>query len=105
MFDEAVKLFSKHYGIWGEHSHNPDNFPVLFSLFSLLKLSIGKRAKSSTRRPREQILPDPSKTYYVKVAVDGKFTGNAFACRWENDHKIICWVTQLVVHRDYRQRD
>ncbi|OJJ80737.1 uncharacterized protein ASPGLDRAFT_1501590 [Aspergillus glaucus CBS 516.65] len=61
MLDEAAKLFSEHYGIWGEHSHNP-------------------------------------------VTADGKFAGNVFACRWEHDHKIICWVTQLLVHKNYRQR-
>ncbi|POS75360.1 hypothetical protein DHEL01_v206246 [Diaporthe helianthi] len=29
---------------------------------------------------------------------------NAFACRWEYSGQQVCWVTQLVVHSDYRER-
>jgi len=36
--------------------------------------------------------------------VDGSLAGNAFACRWVYDNKTVCWVTQLVVHQDYRER-
>ena len=36
--------------------------------------------------------------------MDGNLAGNAFACRWAYDNKIVCWVTQLVVHQDYRER-
>jgi GNAT superfamily N-acetyltransferase len=41
---------------------------------------------------------------YVRVSVGGKLAGNAFACRWTVNGKNICWVTQLVVHREYRKR-
>jgi len=40
----------------------------------------------------------------VRVIIDGHLAGNAFACRWTYDNKTVCWVTQLVVHRDYRER-
>ena len=36
--------------------------------------------------------------------MDGILAGNAFACRWVYDNKTVCWVTQLVVHQDYRER-
>lgn len=36
--------------------------------------------------------------------MDGIIAGNAFACRWAYDNKTVCWVTQLVVHEDYRER-
>lgn len=36
--------------------------------------------------------------------MDGSLAGNAFACRWAYDNKTACWVTQLVVHQDYRER-
>ena len=36
--------------------------------------------------------------------MDGSLAGNAFACRWVYDNKSVCWVTQLVVHQDYRER-
>ena len=38
------------------------------------------------------------------MTVDGKLTGHVFACRWQQDGRRVCWVTQLVVHRDYRER-
>ena len=41
---------------------------------------------------------------YVSFRVGGKLVGNAFACRWTAEGKTICWVTQLVVHLDYRER-
>jgi hypothetical protein len=36
--------------------------------------------------------------------VNGQLAGNAFACRWTVDGRAICWITQLVVHSDYRER-
>jgi len=36
--------------------------------------------------------------------VNGHLAGNAFACRWSVDGRTICWITQLVVHHDYRER-
>lgn len=49
-------------------------------------------------------MPDRSKCSYVRVIADGKFAGNAFACRWSYDGKTVCWVTQLVVDQKYRER-
>ena len=40
----------------------------------------------------------------MKVTVDGCLAGNAFACRWAYNKKTVCWITQLVVHQDYRER-
>lgn len=36
--------------------------------------------------------------------MNGHLAGNAFACRWSVDGRTICWITQLVVHHDYRER-
>ena len=36
--------------------------------------------------------------------MDDSLAGNVFACRWSYDNKTVCWVTQLVVHQDYRER-
>ncbi|KAI2375422.1 hypothetical protein LOY91_002179 [Ophidiomyces ophidiicola] len=56
---------------------------------------------------------------YVRVFVDGVLAGHVFACRWtyrsqdddddDNDSssspgRTVCWITQLVVHREYRRR-
>ncbi len=40
----------------------------------------------------------------MRVTVDGYLAGNAIACRWMYEKKTVCWVTQLVVHQDYRER-
>lgn len=36
--------------------------------------------------------------------MNGRLVGNVFACRWAYDGKTVCWITQLVVHEDYRER-
>ena len=41
---------------------------------------------------------------YIRVTVDDVLAGHAFACYWRCDHRSVCWITQLVVHRDYRER-
>ncbi len=58
---------------------------------------------------------------YVRVTVNGVLAGNLFACRWQypsdddgdrsdkqqqqqQQHHRICWITQLVVDREYRER-
>src|SRR5437762_12452253 len=58
----------------------------------------------SKDRLRTQYLPSGAECSYVRVIVDGHLAGNAFACRWTYEGKVICWVTQLVVDRDYRER-
>ncbi|KAI1840061.1 hypothetical protein JX265_014036 [Neoarthrinium moseri] len=87
ILNEAARLFSENYGIWGKDSARP-----------------GKPVKLSGRRLKEQWLPESGKNFYVKVTVGGQLAGNVFACRWLCDGKNICWITQLVVSKDYRQR-
>lgn len=64
----------------------------------------GKPVKIGSRRLREQYLPEPSDSVHARATVNGNLAGTAFACRWRYDDKNICWVTQLVVSRDYRER-
>jgi hypothetical protein len=58
----------------------------------------------SKDRLRAQCLPPGAECSYVTVTVDGHLAGNAFACRWKCNAQNICWVTQLVVDRNYRER-
>ena len=58
----------------------------------------------SKERLRAQYLPNNITCSYVRVTVEDRLAGNAFACRWRHEDKKVCWVTQLVVHRDYRER-
>lgn len=64
----------------------------------------GNHVKIGRDRLRAQYLPKDAACSYVKVTVDGHLAGNAFACRWKYSNQTVCWITQLVVHRDYRER-
>ncbi|KAK8036668.1 Acyl-CoA N-acyltransferase [Apiospora rasikravindrae] len=87
MLSDAAKLFSNNYGVWGPESPKR-----------------GQHVKLSTSRLRAQYLPEGAATAYTRVSVNGTLAGNAFVCRWKHDGRIICWITQLVVHKEYRER-
>ncbi|KAK2036412.1 hypothetical protein LZ31DRAFT_536413 [Colletotrichum somersetense] len=88
MLKDAAKLFSENYGVWGNRGPGKP----------------GSRVKMGADRLRAQCLPDGSSSTYVTVSINGVLAGNAFACRWEHAGRQVCWVTQLVVHSDYRER-
>ncbi|TLD19497.1 hypothetical protein E2P81_ATG07114 [Venturia nashicola] len=93
MLDEAAKLFSENYGVWGEHAaERTGKFA-----------KAGRPVRLSKERLRNEYLPTEISSY-VRVTVNGHLAGNAFACRWSVDGRTICWITQLVVHQDYRER-
>ncbi|KAK2018661.1 hypothetical protein LZ32DRAFT_634731 [Colletotrichum eremochloae] len=85
---DAAKLFSANYGVWGNKGYGRP----------------GTRVKMSADRLRAQCLPEGSNSTYANVTIDGVLAGNAFACRWEHAGRQVCWVTQLVVHSDYREQ-
>lgn len=60
--------------------------------------------KLSKNRLRAQYLTDHATSSYVRVTVEDRLAGNAFACRWSYKNTNVCWVTQLVVHSDFRER-
>jgi len=93
MLDEAAKLFSENYGVWGEHAAER------MGKFA----KAGRPVRLSKERLRNEYLPSDISSY-VRVTVNGHLAGNAFACRWSVDGRTICWITQLVVHHDYRER-
>lgn len=110
MLEEASNLFSENYGVWSEHAAQ------LMGKFAKAGRSVyaqncasepecllGTPVRLSKERLRNEYLPSGISSY-VRVSVNGHLAGNAFACRWSVDGKTICWVTQLVVHRDYRER-
>jgi hypothetical protein len=55
-------------------------------------------------RLQRQCLPAGAQCSYVSVTVDGVLAGNAFGCRWDYQGRQVCWITQLVVHSEYRER-
>ena len=110
MLQEAAQLFSKNYGTWGKEAarnfgsfakpgRHLETIDITFHLF--IK---GSRVKMNGVRLRAQCLPVGIECSYVRVSVDGQLAGNTFACRWKQGDKVVCWITQLVVHRNYRER-
>ncbi|KAI9701611.1 MAG: hypothetical protein M1820_006382 [Bogoriella megaspora] len=97
MLEEASKLFSENYGIWSVGA------PRMMGGFA----RTGERVLLSKETLRKHYLT-PGTSSYVKVTVNGQLAGHAFACRWTVGmifrRKTICWITQLVVHKDYRRR-
>ncbi|KAM0438519.1 hypothetical protein ACHAPT_001268 [Fusarium lateritium] len=85
MLEDAATLFSENYGIWGSGS----------------KLC-RKRVKLNVKRLRDQCLPEDGDCWYTRALSDGQLVGHAFTSRWDWDGKRVCWVTQLVVHKNYR---
>lgn len=109
MLDEAARLFNENYGIWGVDATNPQSLPKpgklrLPTLVSDTDLKTGSRVKLSKNRLRAQYLPENASCTYVKVTIEDRLAGNAFACRWRSGDEVVCWVAQLVVHHDFRER-
>ncbi|OKL55297.1 hypothetical protein UA08_09425 [Talaromyces atroroseus] len=96
MLTAAARLFSENYGIWGVDTTG--------SASSASSAKPGERVKLGKKRLRDQYLPSGADCSYVRVVVNGELAGNLFSCRWTWKDLSICWITQLVVHRDYRER-
>ena len=94
MLQEASQLFNGNYGVW--HEDAEQHMGPFAKAGRPVRLSVGRlRADYLTA----------SGTYARVTTRDGRLVGNTFACRWTYDgDKNVCWVTQLVVHRDFRQR-
>jgi GNAT superfamily N-acetyltransferase len=85
------------------HSRNQVSQFELFCTH-LLMVGLASRVRLSKDRLRAQCLPQGAACSYARVTIDDRLAGNIFACRWNYDDRIVCWVTQLVVHHDFRER-
>ena len=56
----------------------------------------------SLSRMREQYLPSTATTAYVRAVIDGTLAAHAFVCRWRYKDLTMCWITQLVVDKNFR---
>jgi GNAT superfamily N-acetyltransferase len=111
MLDEAAQLFSQNYGVWSKYAEeamgkfakagrcSDSEIQMLYILIG----DSGSHVRLGKERLRKEYLPEGISSY-ARVSVDGKLAGNAFVCRWTVADKTVCWITQLVVHRDYRER-
>ena len=109
MLEEAARLFNENYGIWAKDPTNSRSTTkpgksqaTILILFSDVR--IGTRVRLSKNPLRAQYLSDNVTCSYVRVTIEDRLAGNAFACRWRYNERIVCWVTQLVVHSDFRER-
>ncbi len=84
--EQMAALYSNHYGIWGPNGKYP-----------------GEHIKLSVTRLRAWI-----KSKYSRVAIaekNGEIIGYAIAVQKPNSQgEIISWVTQFVVHKDFRNK-
>lgn len=86
LIEECSKLYSGHYGEWGSIAGNE---------------KAGKNVRLNAKRLNEWLASDKSSIYWAED--DGKVIGYAIAIQVEYPkHGTISWVTQLVVHKDYR---
>ena len=88
LINECSELYSTQYGIWSKYSHyNP-----------------GKRIKLSPQKIKEWLNDENASIYWAR---DGeKLIGYAIAIQLDIvKYGKISWVTQLVVHENYRHKD
>lgn len=84
--DECSSLYSNQYGIWSQKSPKTP----------------GEKIKLTGNRIREGWINKSAVIYQARHS--GKLIGYAIAIRLKDKNKIISWVTQLVVHEDYRKQ-
>ncbi|KAJ7480002.1 hypothetical protein B0H11DRAFT_2026124 [Mycena galericulata] len=87
---DCASLFSSNYGVWSPLVSAP--------------LQPGARLKMGVARLRDQCLSDPAHSMLALCTVEKVIVGHAFATVWQYNGSDICWITQLVVSRDYRKR-
>ncbi|KAF4549670.1 Hypothetical protein D9617_20g027260 [Elsinoe fawcettii] len=94
LLQAASILFSNNYGVWG---------PLAESKMGPFAKE-GRRVRMSAARVREQCLPQGCRNVLVRSKVDDKLAGHVFASRWIWEGRQMCWITQLCVDRNYREK-
>ena len=83
--EECSNLYSNHYGVWGEKGPHP-----------------GEQVKLSKEKLRDWLECEYVTIYYATI--EEKLVGYAIAfSKREYHYGIVTWVTQLVVHKNYRK--
>ena len=87
LLEECAALYSSHYGRWGSRSP-----------------AAGRRVRLSAKRLREWLDSPDSRITLARSGSD--LVGYAIAVQAKaNQCGIVSWVTQLVVHEEYRRQD
>ncbi|KZV99496.1 hypothetical protein EXIGLDRAFT_831438 [Exidia glandulosa HHB12029] len=90
LFEECASLFSNHYGVWGAKGPTP-----------------GGRVTMGVKTIKKYCLEDVEQSAVVTCRRGDVLVGHAFATCWNFEAGLgqsICWVTQLVVHTEFRRR-
>ncbi|EEU33995.1 uncharacterized protein NECHADRAFT_85402 [Fusarium vanettenii 77-13-4] len=96
ILDDAAVLFREHYGVWASGTLLEGQLSDVYTP--------GNRIKINPKRLRDRYLPGHADCSYTRALLDGRLVGHAITCRWDWDGKRVCWVTQLVVHTQYRNQ-
>jgi len=95
---EMAELYSNHYGLWGSKQVGKEGQRITLTPIKISKWLENEKAYIATARADGKKLIG----YAIAVVKSKNKTVQNIA---ENDKsKIISWVTQLVVHENYRQR-
>ena len=87
---QCAELFSAHYGIWSEKGHSP-----------------GQRVKLSMQKLKDNFLFDDNTYIVMAINIENdQVIGHAIGRRfpYSDFNGFISWITQLVVHSDYRNK-
>ena len=85
---DCASLYSEHYGFWGQRS----------------RTAPGERVRLSPRRLREWLKDEDSRM--AMAYADANLVGYAIVVQTRvPKYGVISWVTQLVVHEDYRKQN
>jgi GNAT superfamily N-acetyltransferase len=87
MLDRMAHLFSSHYGVWGAGGPQP-----------------GEPVRLSTQRLREEYLGDASCRAALAFSPEGTLVGHMIFRVFEFGGGSAAWISQLVVHHDWRSR-
>ncbi len=88
ILNQLSQLYSQHYGIWGPQHPK----------------SAGERIKLSPKKLSAWLQDNDAAVYYASL--NEQIIGYAIAIRKKvKNYGVISWVTQLVVHKDYRNQD
>ncbi|KDR74084.1 hypothetical protein GALMADRAFT_250837 [Galerina marginata CBS 339.88] len=88
IFATCANLFSDHYGVWATNAPNRVH---------------GARVKMNAKKLRESVSA-PAQTVLAMGYVENQHIGHAFATVWPSEAGRVGWITQLVVHKDFRRR-
>jgi len=90
---EMSELYSNHYGLWGSKQIGLEGQRIKLKPIKIAKWLENEKAYVATARLKDELIG-----YAIAVVKSKNKTNN------NDKSKIISWVTQLVVHENYRQQ-